>query len=236
MRSSRNRSGADSATPDHNPIAVPDQGRALGDPTRYSIFDHLRRAVGPVSVAQLATVFPLHPNAIRLHLGKLRDAGLVLEERSAPVGRGRPALTYRLSPGAFERWASAGPHEELALMLLDMVETGRSAREVGRDAGTRLASSLSGRDHDATDLMVGVARRLGFEPEPPPPGAQPSEIVLTHCPFAVGAERAAPVVCDLHRGLAEGVCHSAGGTVAVADLIVRPEPSVGCRLVLEPAN
>ncbi len=236
MRNRRHRVETAEPTSDRNPDAVPDQGRALGDPTRYAIFDHLRQSNGPVSIAQLATVFPLHPNAIRLHLGKLRDASLVLEERSAPAGRGRPALTYRLNPGAIERWAAAGPHEELARMLLTMVETGRPAPEVGRDAGTRLAKSLSGHDHDATDLIVGVARRLGFEPTTPLTGSDPTEIRLTHCPFAVGAERAAPVVCELHRGLAEGVCQSAGGTMRVADLIIRPEPSAGCRLVLEPTN
>lgn len=67
---------------------VRDQGRALGDRTRYAIFETLRDAAGPLTVAQLAAQFTLHPNAIRLHLGKLRDASLVIEETAAPRGRG----------------------------------------------------------------------------------------------------------------------------------------------------
>lgn len=147
---------------------VRDQGRALGDRTRYAIFETLRDAAGPLTVAQLAAQFTLHPNAIRLHLGKLRDASLVIEETAAPRGRGRPALLYRVSPGAVERWESATPHEELSLMLLEMLEEGRSPREVGRDTGARLAVSLdrSGRA-DPVDLLVGVTRQLGFEPQVP---------------------------------------------------------------------
>ncbi len=211
---------------------VRDQGRALGDRTRYAIFETLRDAADPLTVAQLAAQFALHPNAIRLHLGKLRDASLVIEETAAPQGRGRPALLYRVSPGAVERWESATPHEELSLMLLEMLEEGRSPREVGRKAGARLAASLdrSGRA-DPVDLLVGVTRQLGFEPRLPAasaPRGEDEEIVLHRCPFAVGAERAPQIVCELHRGLAEGVW--AGSDLQVTDLVVRNPHQAGCRL------
>ncbi len=231
---------------------IPGQARALGDPTRYAVFERLREAGEPLGVAQLAKEFALHANAIRLHLAKLRDAGLVVEETAAPRGRGRPPLVYRLSPGAIERWEAAGPHEELALMLLEMVEGRRPARSVGHDAGLRMAARLSGtrgssRPSDApveasggdpVETVVGVARHLGFEPtEPRPTGTDPldREIVLRRCPFAVGAQRAPHVVCELHRGLAEGICRPGSGAV-VTDLVVRDPHSGGCslRLRLEP--
>lgn len=217
---------------------VRDQGRALGDRTRYAIFEALRGAPGPVTVADLAAQFSLHPNAIRLHLGKLRDASLVIEEAAAPRGRGRPALLYRVSPGAVERWESASPHEELSLMLLEMLEDGRSSRDVGRSAGARLASSLGpSAQADPVDLLVGVTRRLGFEPQAPQlatGSGGDDEIVLGRCPFAVGAERAPQIVCDLHRGLAEGVW--ADSELEVTELVVRNPHQAGCRLRYRAAN
>lgn len=228
---------------------VREQGRALGDPTRYAIFEQLRQASNPVGVADLASAFGLHPNAVRLHLGTLREAGLVVEEQAAGSGRGRPPRQYRLSPGAIERWDSAGPHEELALMLLEMVQTRRSAREVGRSAGRRLAGSLSGPALDAIGTVVGVARRLGFEPTQPrlldgdgPPGPR-REVVLRRCPFTVGALRAPQVVCELHRGLAEGVLAESSASqdadvdrVEHVDLVVRDPRTAGCSLVFASAT
>ncbi|MEI2730577.1 MAG: helix-turn-helix domain-containing protein [Dermatophilaceae bacterium] len=213
---------------------VGDQARALGHPSRYAIFEQLRLARRALVVADLARVIPLRPNAIRLHLATLRDAGLVVEETSSPRGRGRPAHGYRLSAGAIERWDASGPHEELSLMLLDLLKTRRSPREVGRDAGERLAADVSGRQSGAVDALVGVARRLGFDPDEVAAARAP-QIVLRNCPFAVGAERAPEVVCELHRGIADGVCRAAGGTWRVARLVVREPSRAGCRLILEAA-
>ncbi|MEI2766764.1 MAG: helix-turn-helix domain-containing protein [Dermatophilaceae bacterium] len=209
------------------------QARALGHPSRYAIFDQLRSADRPVGVAELARALPLRPNVIRLHLATLMQADLVVAQAAAPRGRGRPAYRYRLSSGAIERWDDTGPHEELSLMLLDLLQTGHSPREVGQQAGVRLAGALSGSSTDTVDALVGVARRLGFEPQTVPGGGPVPEVVLARCPFAVGAERAPEVVCELHRGLAEGVCRGTGGPVRVADLVVRAPRDAGCRLVLD---
>ena len=76
------------------------QARALGDPTRYRIFRYVAEAAGPVTVAEITAHVELHHNGVRQHLAKLCDAGLLVEEFSAPAGRGRPALQYRLDPSA----------------------------------------------------------------------------------------------------------------------------------------
>lgn len=217
------------------------QARALGDPTRYAVFEHLRQARRPLTVAELAEVFALHPNAIRQHLSKLAASGLVVED-SRPsrgrAGRGRPARTFAPSPGAIERWEQAGPHEELAAMLLDMLVTGDEPLEVGRRAGRRLAAALTDDGADPVSALIGVARQLGFDPLPEPPGPTaraPQAVVLRHCPFAGGARRAPQIVCRLHHGLAEGVCSAVPGSgrpVVVADLVVRHPDAAHCRILL----
>jgi len=214
--------------------AVSLQGKALGDPTRYAIFAHLLQADEPVLIADLITVFPFNYNAIRKHLSQLRDAGLVVEERSARAGLGRPPLTYRASPGAIDRWALGSPNEELALMLVEMIQSGRPAREVGRDAGARLAaqgSSVAEGSRDAVTALEGVTRRLGFEPLRRT-GPNGLELVLQRCPFSAAVRASAEIVCELHRGLADGVCQESGGTVTVTELRVGTPGEGECVLQL----
>lgn len=73
--------------------------RALGEDTRFKIYRHLCRADDPVAVTTLAQVFSLHPNAIRQHLSRLEQAGLVVSraERGGR-GAGRPRRLYEPSP------------------------------------------------------------------------------------------------------------------------------------------
>src|SRR5664279_5199609 len=96
------------------------QARALGDPTRHAIFRYLADAVVPVDVAELTEHFGLNHNAIRQHLAKLLNAGLVTEQQSSSGGRGRPRLNYRINPGAESRWGVTGPYERLSLLLSEM--------------------------------------------------------------------------------------------------------------------
>lgn len=57
---------------------------------------------GGATVAELADAFSLTLAAVRLHLAKLEAAGLVEEERLAPVGPGRPRNRYRATTSARE--------------------------------------------------------------------------------------------------------------------------------------
>jgi DNA-binding transcriptional ArsR family regulator len=52
---------------------------ALGDPTRRTIFERLRR--GPLSVGDLAAGLPVSRPAVSQHLRVLKEAGLVSERR-----------------------------------------------------------------------------------------------------------------------------------------------------------
>ena len=63
---------------------------ALGDPTRRTIFERLRR--GPSAVGELAQGLPVSRPAVSQHLRVLREAGLVTEERQGT------RRIYRLDP------------------------------------------------------------------------------------------------------------------------------------------
>ena len=203
------------------------QARALGDPTRHRIFRHVADADGPVGVAELTELLGLNHNAIRQHLAKLVAAELVVEERSAPAGPGRPRLVYRLHPRAADRWVSAGPYERLSAMLAEVIASGRSPEEVGRDAGRANAVSAGDLDQIAEQLHETIARS-GFDPDV---RTRPDriDVVLRACPFEATAVSSPETVCALHLGIAEGLVADVDG-VEVAELVAKDPRRANCRL------
>lgn len=203
---------------------IQQQARALGDPTRYAIFQFVGGAAAPVRVAALTSHFGLNHNAVRQHLAKLGDAGLVVEEQAARSGPGRPALQYRLAPGVPGTWGAQGPYEDLAVLLLEIVAEGRPARDVGRAAGVRAAAMASASGETTMDRLCGEMERRGFEPR-----LVDGEVVLGLCPFVAVAAAQPDVICEIHRGLAEGFVEAAGQHV---QLTVRDPREGGCRIQL----
>ena len=92
-----------------------EQAWALGDLTRHGIFRH---------IAELTDRFGVNHNAIRQHVAKLVDAGLVIEDHAQSAGRGRPRLVYRLDPTVESRWGVVGPYERLSVLLAEVLRTG----------------------------------------------------------------------------------------------------------------
>jgi predicted ArsR family transcriptional regulator len=63
--------------------------KVLADPSRYAIYQEVAGAGEPPSTGEIAERLDLHPNTVRLHLEKMRDAGLleVFSDRHGAVGR-----------------------------------------------------------------------------------------------------------------------------------------------------
>lgn len=77
--------------------------RALGEETRFGVYRTVCLADRPVSVGSLADTFSLHPNAIRQHLSRLEQAGLVVSRPDrGGSGAGRPRRLYEPSPGTID--------------------------------------------------------------------------------------------------------------------------------------
>jgi predicted ArsR family transcriptional regulator len=204
------------------------QARALGDPTRHAIFRYVADASDAVGVAELTDHFELNHNAIRQHLAKLVDAGLVVESTASSDGPGRPRLLYEVDPGAESRWGVIGPYERLSLLLSEIIRTGDSPEEVGRRAGQEYRDSVTEAVDVATN-MADVMARMGFEPEVRQRGNR-IDIVLDTCPFATTALADPDTVCGLHLGIAEGLAE--GTTTVVDELIIKDPRRAKCRLRL----
>lgn len=186
--------------------------KALGDETRYAMYRELAVATRPLSTADLAERLGLHANTVRLHLERLRQAGLV-EVASVHQGRvGRPQHVYSLAPGAPGLGLDPPSATLLAGLLGALAErlgaSGDDAAAVGwswgRDAARRT------RARSCLRALADEMARLGFDPATETHGDRTS-IAFLHCPFRELAEAYPELVCNLHRGICEGVVDTAGG-------------------------
>lgn len=204
-----------------NPVPEPPTKRRS---TGAEVLRYIATAGRPVGIRELAAAFPVHENAIRKHLRRLRDEGLLIESTERRGATGRPRLTWELDPTRDDP-RTDGHHYEVLSRLLVEVANGRPAREVGADYGRELVRADP--DRDPLQLLVDVMRRHGFEPEVHD-GADGPEVVLHQCPFATAAA-AGSVVCELHLGIAEGV--TTGGSQPLVAGLTLAEPHVaGCRI------
>lgn len=206
--------------------SIQQQARALGDPTRHSIFRHIADSPTAVGVKELTDRLGLNHNAIRQHLAKLLEAGLIVRHTDPVSGRGRPRQLYEIDPATEERWGVGGPYMRLSLLLVEMLRTGDSALEVGRRAGRGvvLGSGDMGPAHRLERAMVGS----GFDPLLISDEG-PGEFVLRNCPFAETAAADPSTVCALHLGIAQGMADDLEGVV-VDELEPRDPILAGCRL------
>ncbi len=204
------------------------QAQALGDPSRFEIFEHIASSPGPVGVAELTDLMGFNHNAIRQHLAKLLDAGLVTETAEKRQTRGRPRLTYRARGDAFDRFQnrSGGSYRRLAGLLLDLVVSGDTPHEVGRrSAGCEGFADPAPAAPTQAEIATALATRLeadGFDPS-----TNGVRIELNRCPFADLAGADPSIVCELHRGLIDG-CVEELSTTTRATLTPRPPEQAGC--------
>ena len=207
------------------------QARALGDPTRHALFRHIADADEPVGIAELTERFTFNHNAIRQHLAKLVNAGLVVESTAPATGPGRPRLVYDVDLAADGRWGTTGPYERLSRLLADIITTGLSPEEVGRRAADEFrVPSPSG---DVIVDMTAAMARQGFAPEVRPVRGG-ADIMLHNCPFESTAQAARATVCSLHLGIAEGLTD--GTTIVVDELVGNDPRRANCRLRVHVAD
>jgi predicted ArsR family transcriptional regulator len=186
--------------------------KALGDDTRFAIYQELGRTPSPLSASDLAERLSLHPNTVRPHLDRMREAGLVEVE---PIHRGtvgRPQLRYSLAPGAPGLGLDPPAHTLLAGLLAALAEQlggdGLDAANLGRrwgtDANTRRQSGRG-----CLGALMTELDRLGFDPVQSELGPDGSgrrvRVDFLHCPFRELAEAYPELVCHLHRGIVEGL-------------------------------
>jgi len=186
--------------------------KALGDETRFSMYRELATSTRGRSAQELADSLGLHPNTVRLHLDRLREAGLVEVE---PVHRGtvgRPTHVYSLAPGAPGLGFDPPSHVLLSGLLAALAERvgadGDEALQIGRAWGVE--AGRRARSRSCVKALVAEMARLGFEPATETRG-DVADVAFMHCPFRELAEAYPELVCNLHRGISEGIVDEVGG-------------------------
>jgi len=213
--------------------ALQQQARALGDPTRHGIFRYIGDAGRPVTIAELTDHFAFNHNAIRQHLAKLVEAGLVVGRTVQSGARGRPRLVYEIAAGVESQWGVTGPYEWLSRLLADMIHSGETPIELGRRVGRELGAPSGSAENTVVEMANAMARQ-GFSPEVRV-RKNTADIVLHNCPFQSVALAHPDTVCTLHLGMAEGLAE-AGGSVTVHELVAKDPRRADCRLRLRFAD
>ena len=207
--------------------------KVLADGSRYAIYQQLEAAEGPLATGEISRRLKLHPNTVRLHLEKMRDAGLVEAEPDRHGSVGRPQYMWKTVPNG----AGVEPagFRLLAHLLAEVAATPAGAEsapfEVGRRAGERRlrersrarSSSVSRRRPSPAAACVRAfieeLTDLGFDPIVEPDGSagewgeERVAVSFTGCPFRELAALYPDLVCELHRGMSDGIASVAGEEV-----------------------
>ena len=187
----------------------------LGDATRRGIYLFVRESAEPVTAANIAEAFAIHPNVARHHLDKLADDGYLLVTRRRPSGRkgpgaGRPAKCYEATPKEIRLQYPARRLDLLTDLLLEMMvtldpaERAAAAEEAGRRYGRGLAAEIGLPGAAAMDQAVtavaAALTEIGFGAN-----ADGRRLVYDHCPFGRTAIEHPEVVCSLDQGIVKGL-------------------------------
>jgi predicted ArsR family transcriptional regulator len=189
--------------------------KALADETRYAVYRELASSPAPLSAPELADRLGVHANTVRLHLERLRDADLVDAEAVHRGTVGRPQHLYFLAAGAPSLGFDPPAHALLAGLLAALAE--QVGADVGDAADTGHAWGVEAgkrtRTRSCVRALAGELERLGFEPAVAPgDGTAEGDVRIDflHCPFRELAEAYPALVCNLHRGLCEGIVDQVG--------------------------
>ena len=204
--------------------------KALADDTRYSVYRELTNASAPLSAQELADRLGVHANTVRMHLDRLRTVGLVEVESVHRGTVGRPQHSFSAAVAPTEADTAATSATLLAGLLGTLAErTGATKSEAistGRSWGREVAAQSQGRG--CLPVLDTELSDLGFSPEVGR-GDGTSEggvrIEFLQCPFRELAEAYPELICNLHRGLCEGVVDFiGGGRVLEFSTLYDPEP------------
>jgi predicted ArsR family transcriptional regulator len=209
------------------------QDDVLAQATRARLFALLGELRRPVSTDELARRLELHPNGVRVHLDRLREAGLVIRGQ-APRPRGRPRDEWSVSPEAAPGGAPPRAYGDLARWLARAIppqpsrlrDVERAGRQIGRELAPTSAAPL---EAALRDTLTG----LGFQPlvERDPAGGLRCR--LRNCPYRDSVRENQDVVCTLHRGITQGLLDALEPAARLASFTPHDPDLAGCEIEIE---
>lgn len=188
----------------------------LSDPTRYSIYETFLKERKPMTVADIAEIFDIHPNVARLHLTKLSEIDLLIAYYEKSGRGGRPSRVYELSDEVIEL---TFPHRDYRLLAQMMLETFMGLGKVGKDAlfetGKKYGKQIMEQNfHNTADMsatekirvleeksaLLGMYPRFEYN-------AEKDTIIftITNCPFKELAKKDTTIVCNMHNHFLKGM-------------------------------
>ena len=207
----------------------------LAQPTRARLLAILRDLRRPAGTEELAALLALHPNGVRLHLERLRKAGLVARERSRQ-GRGRPRDMWLVAPDARPGGEPPTGYADLGRWLARVISPGRTTlraveatgRQIGRDLGTKTELDAS----SAEESMHAELVSLGFQPRRETDSAGELTYRLRNCPYRDAVRENQAVVCTLHRGITRGLLDALAPETELTGFVPRDPDTAGCLIEL----
>ena len=190
-------------------------GGALGDATRFAVYQHVVSSPEPVSASETAAVFGVHRTVARSHLEKLSKAGLlVMGARRNPRG-GRPAKVYSPSSARLDIQLPPRRYEALSGMLVRLAaqlngSAAPVAERIGHECGREAAAGLPG-DRCSADggpdleKVAACLRDMGCSPRVVVRADRTVVVELSNCPYLEVAHDQPAVVCGLCGGMLCGL-------------------------------
>ncbi len=208
-------------------------GDALSQPTRARLFSMLSELRRPAGTEELAQSLDLHPNGVRAHLERLREAGLVERERPRQA-RGRPRDMWLIAAGARPGGDAPSGYTDLGRWLARVIRPGRNSlraveatgREIGRDLAPVDGTS------SAEEKMHATLVSLGFQPQREPGADAELTYRLCNCPYRDAVRENQEVVCALHRGLTRGLLDAVAPETKLAGFVPQDPYAAGCLIEL----
>jgi predicted ArsR family transcriptional regulator len=216
--------------------------KVLADPSRYSIFQEVARAESPMTTVEIAARLNLRPNTVRLHLEKMRDAGMVVVSTDHQGSVGRPQHRWAAVPQAPSLGLEPAGFRLLAHMLGELAAgeppDAAVVAGVGRRRGQERTVGTSHRQGipqaACLEVVIDELADLGFDPAlESGTTAGAVAISFTHCPFREVAALYPDLVCQLHRGITEGIL---AGAVAANPGVSARVDSFGSLVDVDPCR
>ena len=193
----------------------------LPQPRRARLFSLLSELRRPAGTWELAERLALHPNAVRAHLERLREAGLVERGRTRQtVGRSRDM--WSVAPDARPGGDPASAYADLGRWLARAI----SPRRTGFARWRRPDGS------SAEEKMHAALVSLGFQPERQIESPTRLTYRLRDCPYRDALRESQPAVCALHRGMTRGLLEVIAPETKLAGFVPRDPYRAGCLIEL----
>ena len=211
--------------------ARPDE--ELAQPTRARLFGVLSELRRPAGTEELAERLALHPNGVRVHLERLRKAGLVARERTRQA-RGRPRDMWSIAPDARPGGQPPSAYVDLGRWLARAISARktslRAVEATGREIGRDLAPE--GGACSAEERMHAALVSLGFQPKREVDPAGRLTYRLCNCPYRDAVGESQQIVCTLHRGMTRGLLDAVSPETKLAAFVPRDPYAAGCEIEL----